>query len=54
MFASCAWFWATPDRPETRQAIRAARHAARLLDDLAGADLRGRLAADLAVVTAAE
>jgi hypothetical protein len=52
MFASCAWFWESPDRPETGQAIRAARHAARQTDGLAGTDLARRLDDDLRLVTA--
>ena len=47
MFASCAWFWESPDRPETASALRAATRAARLVDAHAGTDLEGRLAADL-------
>ncbi|MGH2473864.1 MAG: DUF3536 domain-containing protein [Candidatus Limnocylindrales bacterium] len=48
MFASCAWFWESPSRPETMSALRAATRAARLIDVLAGTDLEGRLVADLA------
>ena len=51
MFASCAWFWESLDRPETAQAVRTARHAARLLDDLAGTSLLSRLDEDLAGVS---
>jgi Domain of unknown function (DUF3536)/Glycosyl hydrolase family 57 len=47
MFASCGWFWETGDRPETGLVIRAATHAATLIDGLGGTDLRGALAADL-------
>ena len=39
MFASDAWFWEDPSRPETLQALRFAAHAARLLDERADADL---------------
>lgn len=48
MFASCAWFWDHPDRPETHGALRAATRAARLIDDIAGTRLESRLDADLA------
>lgn len=48
MFASCAWFWETPDRPETASALRAAARAARLIDGLSDTALEPRLAADLA------
>jgi hypothetical protein len=48
MFASCAWFWDSPARPETASAVRAATRAARRIDALAGTDLEGRLIADLA------
>ncbi len=50
MFASCAWFWESPDRIETAGALRAAVRAARLVDSLAGTDLETRLAADLALL----
>ena len=48
MFASCGWFWEDPMRVETRQVLRAAARAARLVDGLAGTDLEARLVADLA------
>jgi hypothetical protein len=48
MFASCGWFWEEPMRVETRQVLRAAARAARLVDGLAGTDLEARLVADLA------
>jgi hypothetical protein len=48
MFASCGWFWEEPFRPETRQVLRSAARAARLVDDLAGTGLERRLVADLA------
>jgi hypothetical protein len=51
MFASCGWFWEDPARTETRQVLRAAARAARLVDGLAGTDLEGRLVADLATFT---
>jgi hypothetical protein len=47
MFASCGWFWESPDRPETGLVIRAAEHAARLIDDLSGSSLADRLSDDL-------
>jgi hypothetical protein len=47
MFASCGWFWESPDRQETGLVIRAAEHAARLVDDLAGSRLSHRLSEDL-------
>ena len=48
MFSSCGWFWDDPSRPETRQVLRAAARAVRLMDELAGTDLEGRLVTDLA------
>jgi hypothetical protein len=50
MFASCAWFWEDPMRPETAGALRAATRAARLMDRVAGAGLERRLVADLSLV----
>ncbi len=50
MFASDAWFWEDPTRPETRQVLRAAARAARLVDDLAGSTLERRLLADLSTL----
>ena len=50
MFASCAWFWESPERPETASALRAATRAARLIDNLAATALEARLDADLALV----
>lgn len=47
MFASCGWFWGDPLRIETRQVLRAAARAARIVDGLAGTDLETRLVADL-------
>ena len=47
MFASCSWFWDVPDRVETASAMRAAIHAARLIDGLADTDLERRLLHDL-------
>jgi hypothetical protein len=48
MYASCGWFWEAPDRIETAAVIRAARHAALLTDEVAGATLGRRLDQDLA------
>lgn len=48
MFASCAWFWDSPERIETLGAIRAATRAAELVDSVAGTDLAARLASDIA------
>jgi hypothetical protein len=50
MFASCAWFWESPERIETASSLRAAARAARLLDGLAGTDLEDRLVADLRLI----
>jgi hypothetical protein len=49
MFASDGWFWDDPVRTETRQVLRAAARAARLVDALAGTSLERRLVADLAL-----
>jgi len=51
MFASDGWFWDDPIRPETRQVMRAAARAARLVDVLAGTRLEHTLVADLALLT---
>ncbi len=51
MFASCGWFWESPDRLETALVIRAATHAARLIDGLSGTRLADRLADDLRAVS---
>jgi hypothetical protein len=48
MFASCGWFWEEPFRPETRQVLRSAARAVRLIDGLADTSLERRLVADLA------
>ena len=48
MFASDGWFWDDPIRPETRQVLRAAARAVRLVDATAGTALEPRLVADLA------
>ena len=52
MFASCAWFWEHPDRPETHGALRSATRAARLIDRASGTALEARLDADLADIEA--
>jgi hypothetical protein len=51
MFASDGWFWDDPVRPETRQVMRAAARAVRLVDATAGTSLEPRLIADLALFT---
>jgi hypothetical protein len=48
MFASDGWFWDDPVRPETRQVLRAAARAVRLVDGVAGTRLERRLVEDLA------
>jgi len=50
MFASDGWFWDEPDRPETRQVLRSAARAARLVDGRTGSRLERRLVADLALL----
>lgn len=50
MFASDGWFWDDPVRPETRQVLRAAARAARIVDGLADARLERRLVADLSLL----
>jgi hypothetical protein len=54
MFASCGWFWESPERPETAAALRAAVRAARLVDGLAGTSLERRLVDDLGSVRSPE
>ncbi len=49
MFASDGWYWDDPARPETLSVLRAAAHAARLVDGIASAGLERRLVADLAL-----
>lgn len=51
MFASDGWYWDDPIRPETRQVIRAAARAARLVDASVGTALEQRLVADLALLS---
>jgi hypothetical protein len=50
MFASDAWYWDDPLRPETKGVLRAAAWAARQMDGLAGSRLEPRLTADLEMV----
>jgi hypothetical protein len=50
MFASDAWYWDDPVRPETKNVLRAAAWAARRMDGLAGSGLERRLVADLAML----
>jgi hypothetical protein len=51
MFASDGWFWDDPIRPETRQNLRAAARAARLVDALAGTHLERAFVRDLELLT---
>jgi hypothetical protein len=51
MFASDAWYWDDPIRPETKQVLRAAARAVRLVGGEAGRALERRLVADLGVLT---
>ncbi len=53
MFASDGWFWEAPTRPESKQVLRSAARAARLVDELAGTRLEVRLLEDLALVVSA-
>jgi alpha-amylase/alpha-mannosidase (GH57 family) len=54
MFASCGWFWEDPVRPETRQVLRSAARAARLVDGTVGGPLERRLVEDLALLASPE
>ncbi len=51
MFASDGWFWDDPYRPETRQVLRAAARAVRLVDRAGGIRLEHRLVEDLRLLT---
>ncbi|HEY7591166.1 MAG TPA: DUF3536 domain-containing protein [Candidatus Limnocylindrales bacterium] len=51
MFASDAWYWDDPVRPETKQAMRCAARAVRLVDAAAGTTIERSLVADLALFT---
>jgi hypothetical protein len=47
MYASDAWFWEDPSRPETLQSLRFAAHAVRLVDGAADTSLERVLVDDL-------
>jgi hypothetical protein len=47
MFASDGWYWDDPIRPETRQNLRCAARAVRLVDGVVGTRLERALVADL-------
>lgn len=49
MFASDGWYWDDPIRTETKQVLRAAARAARLVDGLSGSRLERTLMDDLAL-----
>jgi hypothetical protein len=51
MFASDGWYWDDPIRPETKQILRSAARAARIVDERLGAAVEARLVADLALFT---
>lgn len=51
MFASDGWFWDDPIRPETRQILRSAAKAVRLVDGELGTRFESRLVADLVVLS---
>ncbi len=50
MFASDAWFWDDPARPETGQVLRFAAHAVRLIDSRPDAPIERAFVADLAAL----
>jgi hypothetical protein len=50
MFASDGWYWEDPDRVETRQVLRAAARAVRLVDGACGSALEDRLVEDLGLL----
>jgi hypothetical protein len=50
MFASDGWYWDDPIRPETRQNLRCAARAVRLVDQIAGTRLERALVADLGLL----
>ena len=52
MFASDAWYWEEPARPETKHVLRCAARAAQLVDGVAGTRLERRLLEDLALFVA--
>jgi len=51
MFASDAWFWDDPIRPETKQVLRSAARATRLVDGELGTTFERRLVADLELLS---
>jgi len=51
MFASDGWFWDDPIRPETKQVLRSAARAVRIVDSALGTALERRLVADLGLFT---
>ncbi|HVL54113.1 MAG TPA: DUF3536 domain-containing protein [Vitreimonas sp.] len=51
MFTSDAWYWDDPVRPETRQNLRCAARAARLVDAATGGHVERSLVRDLALLT---
>jgi hypothetical protein len=51
MFASDGWFWDDPIRSETKQVLRSAARAARIVDAELGTTLEDRLIADLGLFT---
>ncbi|HEY6057743.1 MAG TPA: DUF3536 domain-containing protein, partial [Candidatus Limnocylindrales bacterium] len=51
MFASDGWYWDDPVRQETRQCLRSAARAVRIVDLLAGTTLERRLLDDLELFT---
>ena len=51
MFQSDAWYWDDPVRFETKQVLRAAARAVRLVDDVAGTRLEDALCDDLTLFT---
>ena len=51
MFASDGWFWDDPIRPETKQILRSAARAVRIVDDELGTALEGRFVEDLGLFT---
>jgi len=50
MYASDAWFWEDPSRPETLQSLRLAAHAARLVDAVADTTLERPFVEDLSAL----
>ena len=51
MFASDGWYWEDPVRPETKENLRAAARAVRLVDAVAGTRLERALVEDLSLFT---